>query len=145
MVKNSCCFFWLFFHSLIIQKKTKQNPGLMAMLKCLFLSCAIMSNLLEIRHYWTHSGFKLRGFPIDVDLEIGSLRPETHPQTQTWSTGSPQLVNQNWNLLRSWLYDSSRGPSCRANFLSAALGLHCLCLALLWLHLKAWWRGGGLV
>ena len=142
----SCCFTDGSFIFSFFWKIAKQNLGFMAMVKCFLLLCAIMTNLLNVSTDFI-------GLILDTSWKVillmwtlrWTLWSQSHPQTKTWSTGRTQLVNQSWTLLRSSLYDSSRGPSCQANFLSAALKLHCLSLALFWFHLKTWCRWGGLV
>lgn len=63
----------------------------MAVVKCLLLICAGMTSLLDISTDIIGVGYKLRGSLIDLDLEMGSLRPSL-PQIQTQFTGRPQLV-----------------------------------------------------
>lgn len=73
-------------------------------------------------HYLNHSGYGLRDSP---HLETGSRRPSLLG-VQTWSACRPQLVEQSWTGLRCGLYNSCGGPSPRANYLSAAVKIHCL-------------------
>lgn len=74
-------------------------------------------------HYWSHSGSNLMDSFLDLSLETGSRRP-SFPETRWSLLGRPRLVKLS-SVLSSDLDDveSSRGPSCWAKFLSAALAL----------------------
>lgn len=114
---------------------TKQNLGFMALVKCLLLFCAVMTNLLDISTDITElsDGYKLSDYPIYFDL------------TETISFSNPDTVylkkqhaNQSWTVPRSALYKDHpvKPTSCQQ------LWSYTACL---WPHLKTLWRRQGLV